>query len=186
MENINPLREGCLTTFRMIYYQYHPKLYAYLLGKTSSSYIAEEVVQLTFIKLWNNRASVSSDFPLDVQLFRIARTTLIDELRKDVIRNNHISRIEQNITQEGYADQFDERETLKRVNNAIEQLPHMRKMVFKLSRINHLTNQEIAEMLSISPKTVENHISLAIKELRNSAMITISFLSVAQAILNNY
>lgn len=185
MENINPLREGCLTTFKMVYYQYHPKLYAFLLGKTSSSYIAEEVVQLTFIKLWNNRASLSNEFALDVQLFRIARTTLIDELRKDVIRNNHINRIEQNITQ-SYTEQFDERETLKQVTQAIEQLPPVRKMVFKLSRFNHLTNQEIAEMLSISPKTVENHISLAIKELRNSTIITISFLSVTQAILNNY
>jgi RNA polymerase sigma-70 factor (family 1) len=185
MENIDAIRSGCLTAFKMIYYQYHPKLYAYLLSKTSSYYIAEEVVQLCFIKLWNNRESLSSNYPLDVQLFRIARTTLIDELRKDVVRNNHINQIESNITL-SYTDNFEERETLKQVTQAIELLPPMRKMVFKLSRFNHLSHAEIAEMLGISSKTVENHIGLAIKELRNSTIIAISFLSITQAILSYY
>ncbi|WP_295772412.1 RNA polymerase sigma-70 factor [uncultured Mucilaginibacter sp.] len=185
MEYITLIRNGCLTTFKIVYYQYHPKLYAFLLGKTSSSYIAEEVVQLTFIKLWNNRESLSLEINFDIQLFRIARTTLIDELRKDSIRNNHISRIEFNINA-GYNEQFDNRETLRNVTKAIEKLPHVRKTVFKLSRFNHLTNAEIAAMLSISTKTVENHINLALKELRNSTIITVSFLSVAHAILNNY
>jgi RNA polymerase sigma-70 factor (ECF subfamily) len=184
MENICAIQEGCLTTFKMVYYKYHPKLYAYLLNKTSSSYIAEEVVQLTFIKLWNSRALLSNKYTLDIQLFRIARTTLIDELRKDVIRNNYINQLEHTIT-ESYTDKFEERETLKRVNQAIELLPPMRKMVFKLSRFNHLTNAEIAEMLAISPKTVENHINLAIKELRNCTIVSLSFLTVSAAILNN-
>ncbi len=185
MENVELIREGCLTTFKLAYYRYHPKLYAFLLGKTASTYIAEEVVQLTFIKLWNNRASLSYDHTLDVQLFRIARTTLIDELRKDVIRNNYINSIQHDLSS-SYTEQYDERETLKQVDQAIEALPTMRKMVFKLSRFNHLTNMEIAQMLSISPKTVENHINLALKELRRSTLITISFLSVAQSILNNH
>jgi RNA polymerase sigma-70 factor (family 1) len=185
MENIDALKNSCLTTFKMIYYQYHPKLYAYLLSKTSSAYIAEEVVQLAFIKLWNNRGNLSYEHTIDIQLFRIARTTLIDELRKDIVRNSHINKIGQTITQ-SYTDSFEERETLKKVKQAIEMLPPMRKMVFKLSRFNHLTNAEIAEMLSISPKTVENHINLAIKELRKSTITTVSFLCVAQAILNNY
>jgi RNA polymerase sigma-70 factor (family 1) len=185
MEKTDLVRTGCLATFELVYYQYHPKLYAFVLGKTASSYIAEEVVQLAFIKLWNNRETLSNDHPLDVQLFRIARTTLIDELRKDMVRNNHINNIQQDLTS-SYTEQIEERETLRQIDQAIEALPPMRKMVFKLSRINHLTNAEIAQMLSISPKTVENHINLALKELRRSTLIAISFLSVAQSILNNH
>ncbi|MBS7562933.1 sigma-70 family RNA polymerase sigma factor [Mucilaginibacter sp. Bleaf8] len=184
MEYISAIKDGCLTTFKIVYYQYHPKLYAYILKKTSSAYIAEEVVQLTFIKLWNNRASLAEEYALDIQIFRIARTTMIDELRKDVIRNTYLNRIE-HTTANNPTDQFADRDTLKHVTNAIELLPPMRKMVFKLSRFNHLSNVEIAEMLSISTKTVENHISLAIKELRNSTLLSLSFLCVSQAILSN-
>jgi RNA polymerase sigma-70 factor (family 1) len=185
MENLIAIKEGCLATFKMVYYQYYPKLYAYLVSKTSSSYIAEEVVQLTFIKLWNNRLNISEHFGLDVQLFRIARTILIDQLRKDAVRNNYINQLEKTIADD-YTDRIADRDTLTQVNKAIEFLPPMRKMVFKLSRFNHLSNAEIAEMLSISCKTVENHINLAIKQLRKSTIATISFLSFLEAVLNNY
>lgn len=184
MENINAIKEGCLTTFKMVYYQYHPKLYAYVINKTASSYIAEEVVQLAFIKLWNGREKISADYALDIQLFRIARTVLIDELRKDVVRNNYINQLEDSINQT-HTDQIDERDMLKQVTQAIELLPPTRKMVFKLSRFNHLSNIEIAQMLAISPKTVENHITLAIKQLRNSTITALSFWMVTQTILNN-
>jgi RNA polymerase sigma-70 factor (family 1) len=184
MENLDAIKAGCITTFKMIYYQYHPKLYAYLIKKTSSTYIAEEVVQLTFIKLWNNRLNVSNDFSIDIQLFRIARTTLVDELRRDVVRNNYINNLEKTIAQP-YTDRLAERDTLKHVTEAIEQLPPARKMVFKLSRFNYLSNLEIAQMLAISPKTVENHITLAIKQLRKAAIISLPFLSVMETILIN-
>lgn len=184
MENLYAIKAGCITTFKLVYFQYHPKLYAYLLNKTSSSYIAEEVVQLTFIKLWNNRASISDEFSLDVQLFRIARTTLVDQLRKDVVRSNYINQLEKTITQ-SYTEQVDERDTLKHVTKAIEQLPPARKMVFKLSRFNYLSNNEIAQILAISTKTVENHITLAIKQLRKSTVSSISIIYVIQTILIN-
>jgi RNA polymerase sigma-70 factor (family 1) len=184
MEYLNAIKTGCLATFKTVYYQYHPKLYAYLLNKTASSYIAEEVVQLTFIKLWNGRSKISEKFTLDIQLFRIVRTTLIDELRRDMIRNNYINQLEDTINFT-YTDKLDERDALKHVTQAIELLPPTRKMVFKLSRFNHLTNIEISQMLGISPKTVENHINLAIKQLRNSVMTTLSFLLAAQSILSN-
>lgn len=121
MENLVAIKEGCLTTFKMVYFQYHAKLYAYLVSKSSSSYIAEEVVQLTFIKLWNSRLNISEQFPIDVQLFRIARTILIDELRKDAVRNNYINQLEQTITADN-SDRIADRDTLTQVNKAIELL----------------------------------------------------------------
>jgi RNA polymerase sigma-70 factor (family 1) len=185
MENIYALKEGCVDTFKMIYNTYHVKVYAFLLHKTGSTYIAEEVTQLTFIKFWEKRHLLSDEYAIDIQLFRIARTTMIDELRRDAVRNNHINELERTVSTAAVnADRIEEKDTLKHVNEAIELLPPMRKMVFKLSRINHLTNAEIAEMLALSQKTVENHISLAIKQLRRSAVST-TFIILTDIMLNN-
>ncbi|MBE9583171.1 RNA polymerase sigma-70 factor [Mucilaginibacter sp. JRF] len=183
MENVHALKQDCLTTYKMVYYQYHQKVYAFVAHKTSSAYLAEEVTQLTFIKLWEKRHQLSTEYDIDVQLFRIARNAMIDELRKDAVRNNLINQLERDMNQP-YTDTLVDKETLKNVNDAIELLPPTRKMVFKLSRFNNLTNAEIAEMLSISTKTVENHITLAIKQLRRSA-ISASFIILLDALLNN-
>ncbi|WP_165305102.1 sigma-70 family RNA polymerase sigma factor [Pedobacter sp. SYP-B3415] len=165
MNDIDALKRGCMATFKVIYHQYHPKLYAFLLKKTSSAYLAEEVLQLSFIKLWNSRKSLSDTLDLDIQLFRIARTTAIDELRKDASRNNHINQLEHDIIHVDHL-RLDEKAQLNQIERAIEELPPVRKTVFKLSRYNHLSNAEIAEMLGLAEKTVENHINLALKSLR--------------------
>ncbi|MCC8409310.1 RNA polymerase sigma-70 factor [Mucilaginibacter sp. UR6-1] len=183
MKNVRALKQDCLITYKMVYYQYHQKVYAFVAHKTSSAYLAEEVTQLTFIKLWEKRHQLSDEYNIDVQLFRIARNAMIDELRKDAVRNNLINQLEREINQP-YIDNLGDRETLKNVNDAIEMLPPARKMIFKLSRFNNLTNAEIARMLSISTKTVENHITLAIKQLRKSAIST-AFVFLLDALLNN-
>ncbi|MCD8741028.1 RNA polymerase sigma-70 factor [Mucilaginibacter roseus] len=183
MENVHAIKLGCITTFKMIYYQYHQKIYAYIAHRTSSTYLAEEVTQLTFIKFWEKRHLISEEHDLNVQLFRIARTAMIDELRKDAVRNNIVNELERGFNQP-VDDKLSDKETLRQVHNAIELLPPARKMVFKLSRFNHFTNAEIAEMLSISTKTVENHITLAIKQLRKSAMST-AVIILLDALLNN-
>ncbi|MNL56239.1 RNA polymerase sigma factor [compost metagenome] len=57
------------------------------------------------------------------------------------------------------------------VSQAIESMPFVRKQVFLMSRAEHLSHQQIAEKLGISPKTVENHIGLALKYLRRFTLL---------------
>ncbi len=165
---IAALKDDKIDCFRMIYKDYHAKLYQFIYNRTQSSYLAQEIVQMTFIKLWETRAKLSEELSIDIQLFRIARTTLIDELRKETVKLKY-NEIVSSVHDEHYEDnQVADRDTLQHVYNAIETLPTIRKKVFKLSRVNGFSYKEIADMMSISPKTVENHISKAIKQLRNS------------------
>lgn len=76
------IRNGNRNAFNGLYQRLHQKLYFYVLKQTSSAYIAEEIVQITFIKLWEYRASLSDAIAIDSQVFRIAKTSLIDLLRK--------------------------------------------------------------------------------------------------------
>lgn len=168
---IAALKNGNLDEFRLVYAAYHSKLYHFIFSRTQSEYVAQEVVQLTFIKFWERRQNISTDYTVDIQLFRIARTVLIDELRKERTRQRH-----NDLATVGKEEAFDlmraeGKDELKHVFAAIEDLPPVRKKVFKLSRINGLPYKDIAAIMSLSPKTVENHISRAIKQLRNAIHI---------------
>ena len=82
MSIIKSIKEGNQIIFKQVFHEYHGKLYAYILKKTQSDYLAEEVVQLTFIKLWNFRSNLNEEYSISTQLYRIATTTLIDLIRK--------------------------------------------------------------------------------------------------------
>jgi len=163
---IKALKDSSRETFNTVYAQYHAKIYQYVYNRTQSPYLAQEVVQLTFIKLWENRSKLSEEFTLDIQLFRIAKTILIDQLRKEKVKLKYSESV-LNTAEQGYEDnQVADRDTLKHIYDRLETLPTMRKKVFKLSRMQGFSYKQIAEQLLISPKTVENHISKAIKQIR--------------------
>lgn len=179
MNIISHIKEGNLSVFNEVFQQYHRKLYFYIFSKTKSSFHAEEVTQITFIKLWTYRAGLNEELSIDVQIFRIAKTTLIDQLRKI----NHYDKL--NIllkpTNEKHAanigiGNIEKKELQKMIQEILSKMPEARRRVFEMSRIEGLTHKEIAARLSISIKTVENHINHALKQIRsNLPQILIGF-----------
>lgn len=165
------IKEGNLRVYYKVFEEYHLKLYRYIYKHTQSSYYADEIVQLSFIKLWEKRAGLSEEYSISTQLFRIAKSILIDLLRKEKIRDTQelsdtfISG--STIQDEGIIG----KEDLSLVLAAIEELPPQSRQVFKLSRLHELSHKEISEQLSISPKTIEAHISKALKFLRKSLSV---------------
>lgn len=169
MNTISLIKNEDESAFRRVFDEYHKKLYFYIFGKTKSVYLAEETVQLTFIKLWNNRKNLNEDFSISTQLFRIATTTLIDLLRKQNTSFSHVKKLEKiNLPdrENETVKKMDLKESNHILSNAMQTLPPMRKKVFEMSRNGGMTYNEIALELSISPKTVENHIAKAIKQIR--------------------
>jgi len=161
------IKEGNLRAFYAVFDAYHERLYLYIYNYTQSAYYAEETVQLTFIKLWEKREGLSEEYSLSTQLFRIAKSIVIDLIRKEKVRD---TRELSDIYISGPSE--DERlilkEELRNVLSAIDQLPAQCQEVFKLSRLNQLSHKEISAQLSISPKTIETHISKALKYLRKT------------------
>jgi len=174
MESIvQDIINGNIESFKMVYQQYHTKLYFYVLKCTHSVYIAEETVQLSFILLWERREKLSTGFNISTQIFRIGKSVMTDLLRKQQVRNRHTQQLVQDTSNWHVETDITVKEELNRVYNSIEQLSPIRKNVFKLSRFEGLPHKEIARQLSISPKTVENHIVRAIRQLKNSLLLLI-------------
>lgn len=167
------IKNGHIETFQSVYRQYHAKLYFYVLKHTKSPYLAEETVQLTFIKLWEKRAGLSEDLEISPQLFRIAKSLMFDLLRKEASTRDAIAAMTRDSGNFHVDPAALNKADLQEVYKAIERMSPVRRQVFKLSRINGLTQKDIAEQLSISPKTVENHIGRALRQLKDSIFLLI-------------
>lgn len=169
---IAALKEGDTSIFSEIFNEYHRKVYLYVLSKTHSEYIAEEVTQITFIKLWNYRQNLDESEPVSKLIFHIARTTCIDVFRKEAVRGRVLK--QENPTETGTsnsAEAVEVKELQQQIKQVVGSMPPVRRRVFELSRYEFKSHKEIAELLSVSVKTVENHMALAIRHLRNLLML---------------
>jgi RNA polymerase sigma-70 factor (family 1) len=168
------LKDGGELYFRQVFDQYHQKLYFFILYKTKSEYIAEEVVQIAFTKLWQCRQTLQEEFTISTQLFRIATTTLIDFLRKYNTKDAVTGSLDR-LTIEKGVDSTNEKmsgaELQKQISKAVNDLPPVRRQVFEMSREQGMTYREIAETLSVSSKTVEAHIYKALKQIKKHIVI---------------
>ncbi|MES2773472.1 MAG: sigma-70 family RNA polymerase sigma factor [Bacteroidota bacterium] len=163
--------------FEKLYQTHYKKLFVYVFRKSSCHYISEEVVQITFIKLWRYRKAISPDIPLEAQIFRIAKTSLIDLLRKNAHQRRVIKNYKEMVAveDENVMSALMRKELGKSIAILIEEMPRVRRNVFKLSREAGFSHREIAEQLSLTPKNVENHISKAMKNIRNTLSFAFFF-----------
>lgn len=179
MNTIAALKQGNLLVFNEVYYTWHKRIYYFILQKTRSSFIAEEVTQLTFIKCWNHRENLADELDIQLQLFRIARTTLIDLLRKETVYKEKVIHVIDKYTLpvDDLWGKLAEKELQAKVANALKEMPPMRRKVFEMSRYKGMSYQQIAHELSLSSRTVETHIFQALKQLKHYLGFLISLLA---------
>ena len=157
-KHIENLRKGNRSSFEYLYTVWSGKLYNFVMKIShGDSYLAEEMVQTVFLKVWKNREQ------LDPKNF------LTNHYQHKMME---ILYIEQQIDHPGtpYArgtDEVVEYHLLEEfVDSLIQQMPEGRQRIYKLSRQSHLSNREIADQLQISENTVESQLTKAISFLR--------------------
>jgi RNA polymerase sigma-70 factor (ECF subfamily) len=170
--SIEEIRSGNEASFTEAFNLYYPKVYHHFLKKTRSPATAHEAAQLTFIKLWEFRHTLSGSISLDTQMFHIAAGALIDYLRRENTQRKKVFSLAESAvsSEDGAATGFDRSfETSDYLLSLTRSLPPVRKKVFILSRIHGHSYKEIAEQLSISLKTVEDHMVKALRHIRSIA-----------------
>lgn len=181
-ETIEKIKTGDTQTFSQVYNNFSSKLYNFVYAKSGSEFYANEVVQITFMKLWERRQKLNTEVELAVQLYQIAKTTLIDVLRKvekDRLRESACaSRGDQ--TNYGY-ERLKHRDANYTLQHAISQMPPVRKKVFSLRMEEQLSYKEIAITLALSVKTVNKHMELAMKQIKPAFKVFSIFLIILLA-----
>ena len=164
-ELLQSLKKGSFSAFEKLYNLYSGKLYNFMMRLSSGNqYMAEEVVQQTFIRLWEVREKVDPTENFVSYLCTIARN-LYQHQTVEYIYTEYL--LKSNPDRD---HQTEESTDLRFLNDYIdslaEELPPSRKKIFLLSKRQGYTNKEIAEKMGVSESTVATQLSLAVKFMR--------------------
>lgn len=155
--------------FNQMFNNYKGRIYAYTLAISKSEYVAEEITQEIFIKLWVAREQLDEIRNLDGYIFKIAKNLSLNYLRKIAYNEKMSSELIRIAAKDGSAT--DTKLNLfvynKIINEAVNSLSPQRRLVYKLSREEELTYDEIALQLKLSKNTVKNHHLTAIGIVRS-------------------
>jgi RNA polymerase sigma-70 factor (family 1) len=128
---------------------------------------AEEIVQSTFVSIWQKRKDINLDFSLKSYFYSSVKNSCLNLFKHQKSREKYAQDIK-NEDDKYYSTESDiyENELKTAIGKALKKLPKQQQTVFKLSRFDGKKYQEIADQLNISTKTVENHMGKAIKFMR--------------------
>ena len=170
---LTELKNGSFHAFERLYNMYSGKLYNFIMRISSGNqYMAEEVVQSAFIRVWEVRELVEPESSFISFLCTIAKNLLMNMYQRQTVeyvyneylKNTGVDRDSQ--TEES----IDLRFLNEYIDSLAEELPAQRKKIFILSKRQNYTNKEIAEMMGISESTVATQLSLAVKFMREQLM----------------
>ena len=162
------MKKGDAQAFDAIFRMYGKRLYYFALGYLKSKPEAEEVVQEVFLKIWKNREGLNPELSFKAYLFKIAFNHIQELFLKLANERKYLNQLVESSV--SFTNEMDERinyqSLLELVDGLIHQLPARQRQVFILRKKEGKSLNEIAEELNISPKTVENHITEAMKKIK--------------------
>lgn len=164
------LQENDPIAWRELINLYSDRLYAYALSLSSDHDVSSDIIQQVFINLFESKDRLDPKYSLKSFLYRSTYNQFVDNYRKkksmSILHEQYYHILDQFITN---TDEEDFSKKINLLNDLIGTLPLKTKEVFILSKSDGLTNAEISEILDISIKTVEGHITRAFKLLRKMA-----------------
>jgi RNA polymerase sigma-70 factor, ECF subfamily len=167
-ELMKEIKAGNMLAFDELYRKYSKRLFKFSYSILKTTEDAENIIQDVFLNLWLNREKVEKSTSVKYYIFAIAHNSAISIIRKRIKETVYIEHVKslQNLIQEPVDLKVEYNELNKILEGIINSLPNQQKKVFLLNRIEELKYREIAEKLNISINTVENHMSRALKNIR--------------------
>ena len=169
-EELELLRNASKQSFEALYHRYSGKLYNFVMKiSKGDTYIAEELVQRTFIKVWETREYIDSDKSFISYLCTIAKNMLLNEYEHQTVQFIYQEYVKVNTAD---VDSSTEKEVDKNlleeyIDKLADKLPPKRREIFILSRKEGLSNKKIAERLHITESTIETQLSKALAFMKS-------------------
>ncbi len=166
---LKEFKKGDHSAFEKIFERYSKQLFQFSLSYLKSEEAAEDIVQEVFIKIWNNRSEIKTDTSFQSYLFTIT----LNSVRKYFNQQSRLNELKHDILfdSSGLKPDFDDNSNyqfmLDKLEELIRQMPEKRREVFIKKKIEEKSLKEISEELSISTKTVEYHITEAMRFLKS-------------------
>ncbi len=167
---LNGLKEGDPVVFRTIYRLYWQKLYNLACYYVSNKADAEDIVQDVFISLWSRRERIEIKVALENYLVRSAKYTTFFYLKLKQKQKKTRQTVPIMMVSNNTEEQLYYKDLLEQIQAIFQNVSEKTREIFYLSRFDGLTYKEIAETLHISVKTVEYHISQALKRVAEEGL----------------
>ncbi len=175
------IKYGDKDAYQELFERYAPKIYHFSLSYLKNEADAEELVQDVFLKVWEKREILDASQNVKAYIFKIAVNTIYDFIRRKNIESafNDFAKVNFNKSSNDTWDTVIFEEMQTNLNELVTQMPEQRRKIFRLSKMKGLTNEEIAQKLELSKRTVENQLYRAIvflkEHLNNKSMFALLF-----------
>ena len=176
-EYILALKSGNEKALKLIMEQWYSKLFNFAEGYLYNQENTREVVQDVFLLLWDHRQKLDDNTSLNAYLFTLTRNRCIDFIRRERLllqfrtdkKDEYIQLCDSfNALSDPILDDIFAKELQTEIDRAVNSLPDQCRKVFTLSREKGMKNREICDMLNLSQKTVESHMTKALKTIRTT------------------
>lgn len=167
---VEQLKRGDAAAFDALFEEYGQKLYGFAFRYLKSEHETEELVQEVFVRIWENRKFLKTEYSFKSYLFTIALNHIRKFFNKKAISLRYITEAKggnldlDNSTVES----IDYASILEQIDRIVEKLPERKKLIFLKSRKEGKSSKEIAEELQITVGTVDNQVSDALRIIRDA------------------
>lgn len=181
LQLLNLIQADHEAAFKELYCRYWKHLYAFAYNRVRSREVAEEIVQDFLTNLWFNRHKLNIQTSFEGYIYTSIKNLVLNYFAREARKSQMLENVRMTVS--GLDNSTEEvimlHELRSVINRQVSQLPVKCRSVFELSRLENKSNKEIAQTLGISEKTVEGHLSKAIKRLRLSLnMLAFTLLAV--------
>ncbi|WP_069130300.1 RNA polymerase sigma-70 factor [Rhodohalobacter halophilus] len=165
---VEKIRSGDQYAFEKMFHAYYSKLCVFSNSYVKSLDLARDVVQEVFIKIWDNHQEFEIRQSLKAYLYQAVRNQSLNQIEKNKQKRRLSESLKKHeeITEEVESPDLNTEELTQKIWKLVEELPERRRSIFILYRKHGLSYKEIAEVMDIKRKTVENQMGKSLQFLR--------------------
>lgn len=172
--NIKALCKGDQKAFEVLFLYYQPKLVYFLTGFIKDVELARDMAQDIFLNVWNNKDKLSEIKSFKAYIFKMGKNAICNYYDHSIVNEKFVA---EQLARPAEIENSEELIFAKQLQSLIDitvsKMPSQRKLIYTMSRIDGLKNDEIAEKLNINKRTVENHLTAALADIRKTIKICI-------------
>ena len=163
------VQEGCWEAFDVLFHTYAEQLFFYAMGFVNNREEARDIVQGTFITLWEQRGKIQCTGAIYPYLLRLVKNACLNYQVHEKVKERYL--LEKRMTEEeGEEVQADEEEEFEvqyaRLRKVVDGLPEKCREIFILGCVDGLSYKEVSEKMGVSVNTVKTQIKLAYRKLK--------------------